>query len=147
LQGHDRPTARPRGYGVRPMSDPGEAARLWTVAEADAALGWVTALVERARAAAVATTRAAAGQAGTVRGNGHRPPTPDTDALEHALGELAAESILVRDLERGLIDFPAVSPSGRGYWLCWLVGEPQVAWWHWPETGFAGRTPISAPPA
>jgi hypothetical protein len=53
---------------------------------------------------------------------------------------------VVRDLERGLVDFPARSPSGRDYWLCWVVGEPEVAWWHWPEAGFAGRTPLGDPP-
>ena len=37
-------------------------------------------------------------------------------------------------------------PGGRWYWLCWLVGEEAVTWWHWPEDGFAGRTPIDQPP-
>ena len=59
---------------------------------------------------------------------------------------LAAEGIVLRDAERGLVDFPAVAPDGRRYWLCWLVGEPAVAWWHWPEDGFAGRRPLSERP-
>ena len=48
--------------------------------------------------------------------------------------------------ERGLIDFPAQSPSGREYLLCWLAGEDAIEWWHWPDAGFAGRTPLSQPP-
>jgi hypothetical protein len=55
--------------------------------------------------------------------------------------------VVLRDPDRGLVDFPARSPSGRRYWLCWVVGEPAVTWWHWPEDGFAGRTPLSEPPA
>ncbi len=53
---------------------------------------------------------------------------------------LAVDGIVLRDLERGLIDFPATAPSGRDYWLCWLSGEERVEWWHWPEDGFPGRT-------
>jgi len=45
-----------------------------------------------------------------------------------------------------LIDFPATSPSGRTYLLCWLDGEETIDWWHWPDDGFAGRTPIAEPP-
>jgi hypothetical protein len=63
-----------------------------------------------------------------------------------AAGALAAEGIALRDIERGLVDFSAVSPSGRPYWLCWVVGEEKVMWWHWVEDGFAGRTPLSQPP-
>ncbi len=61
--------------------------------------------------------------------------------------ELETEGIVLRDVLQGLVDFPARAANGRGYWLCWLVGEPEVAWWHWPEDGFAGRTPLSTPPA
>ena len=60
--------------------------------------------------------------------------------------ELTSEGIVLRDLERGLIDFPARSPSGRDYLLCWLDGEDAIEWWHWPAAGFAGRTPLSDPP-
>jgi hypothetical protein len=60
---------------------------------------------------------------------------------------LQVDGVVLRDLDRGLIDFEAVAPSGRRYWLCWVVGESEVAWWHWPEDGFAGRTPVSSPPS
>ena len=63
-----------------------------------------------------------------------------------AVVALEAEGIVLRDVRTGLVDFPAQASSGRGYWLCWIVGEPEVAWWHWPEDGFAGRTPLSQPP-
>jgi hypothetical protein len=128
------------------MSDPPP--RYWTVGEADAVLEWVAGVVERARIAARTASPPPVGlrRPGAPSSNGHRPAAATPGALERALQELAAEGIVVRDLERGLVDFPALSPSGREYWLCWIVGEPAVAWWHWPEAGLAGRTPLADPP-
>jgi hypothetical protein len=123
--------------------------RYWTALEADDALDWVTDVVDKARVAARAATRPAAGlrRPGAPSGNGHRPAAPEPELLGQALAELTQQGIVVRDLEQGLVDFPARSPSGRDYCLCWIVGEPKVAWWHWPEAGFAGRTPLDDPPA
>jgi hypothetical protein len=53
---------------------------------------------------------------------------------------------VLRDLDTGLVDFPARLEDGREYLLCWVLGEPAVEWWHWPDTGFAGRRPLSDPP-
>jgi hypothetical protein len=60
-----------------------------------------------------------------------------------ALGfeQLERLDIVVRDLERGLVDFPAVI-DGREVYLCWLLDEPQVTHWHGVESGFAGRKPL-----
>lgn len=49
--------------------------------------------------------------------------------------------ILLRDLDTGLVDFPTVK-EGRDAFLCWRLGEPEVAYWHFPEGGFSGRTPL-----
>ena len=38
----------------------------------------------------------------------------------------------------GLVDFPALA-SGRQVWLCWRLGEADVAWWHELEAGVTGR--------
>jgi hypothetical protein len=40
-----------------------------------------------------------------------------------------------------LIDFPARF-DGHDVLLCWLEGEPELAWYHRVELGFAGRRPI-----
>src|SRR5581483_10708082 len=108
-----------------------------------AELGRLTELVDRAVTAA--------SQLGTVTaevssGNGHAQAGGERGAFHEVVVALEAEGIVLRDARRGLVDFPAQAPNGRGYWLCWLVGEPEVAWWHWPEDGFAGRTPLSEPP-
>ena len=47
----------------------------------------------------------------------------------------------IKDLERGLCDFPCFR-EGRVVYLCWLLGEDQIEWWHDLETGFAGRQPL-----
>jgi hypothetical protein len=123
----------------------------WTVDAANAALDRVRATVRRIQALVVARReragRGAGGNGrGNGRGNGHRPSLEPSAELQAAVDELTRDGILLRDVDNGLVDFPARSPSGRPYWLCWLVDEPEVAWWHWPETGFAGRRPLDDPP-
>jgi hypothetical protein len=65
-------------------------------------------------------------------------------ALEIALGfdRLEELDIVVRDLDRGIIDFPSLL-GGEEVYLCWLVGEPSVGHWHAVESGFGGRRPIA----
>lgn len=55
---------------------------------------------------------------------------------------LEKDGILVRDLIEGLVDFPAVW-QGREIQLCWKEGEPEIAWWHEIDAGFARRRPVS----
>ena len=55
--------------------------------------------------------------------------------------ELRAREIVLRDLDRGLVDFPAVR-DGQEIYLCWEEGEEQIAFWHEPDAGFAGRRPL-----
>jgi hypothetical protein len=65
------------------------------------------------------------------------------ESVEVALGfeRLERLDIVVRDLERGLVDFPALR-DGREVYLCWLLDEPAVGHWHAVESGFAGRRPL-----
>jgi hypothetical protein len=55
--------------------------------------------------------------------------------------QLEALDLLVRDLEAGLIDFPALR-DGREVYLCWQIDEPEVGHWHAAETGYPGRLPL-----
>jgi hypothetical protein len=61
--------------------------------------------------------------------------------LSRALGELEAVDVVVRDVDRGLVDFPTIR-DGREVYLCWLLDEDEIRFWHGPEAGFAGRRPI-----
>ena len=123
--------------------------RYYTLDEATAVLPDVRTKVERIRElVAQAAARGAA-----VGGNGHAPSSNGQGSAEAGntelrglVEELQRDGIVLRDPERGLIDFPAQSPSGREYLLCWLAGEDAIEWWHWPDAGFAGRTPLSQPP-
>ena len=62
--------------------------------------------------------------------------------LSRAAGELEAVDIVLRDVDRGLIDFPAMR-DGVEVYLCWLVDdEESIGFWHLPDAGFAGRRPL-----
>src|SRR5829696_4528080 len=114
------------------MADPAP----WTVERANEALPRVAAALTRIRELA----------ADVLEGNGHPAPPRDSGELRAAVEALTDEGIVLRDLETGLVDFPAQLEDGREYLLCWVLGEPAVEWWHWPDTGFAGRRPLSDPP-
>lgn len=62
-------------------------------------------------------------------------------ALEAAMKRLHALGVQVKDLQMGLVDFPALY-RGREVLLCWRLGEPDIAWWHGTEEGFRGRKPV-----
>jgi hypothetical protein len=136
---------------------------VWSVEEARAYLPRLRALLELVRKAAVVSARA--------RSNGHRdtddagdspqtsgaagepgdlgsPPVEELGGLgpAEAMAEIEARGIIVRDLERGLVDFPSRHPGGREVLLCWKLGEPDLTWWHLPDDGFAGRRPLPLPP-
>lgn len=65
------------------------------------------------------------------------------DQMGAAVAQLDRWSVALRDIESGLIDFPALA-GGRHVWLCWRLGEPtEIAWWHEHEAGFAGRRPLA----
>lgn len=61
-----------------------------------------------------------------------------TSDLQAQLKEISDRRILVRDIGRGLVDFPSMR-EGREVHLCWLRGELEISYWHETNTGFAGR--------
>ena len=122
-------------------------ARHYSVDEANAALEWVGERIgvmrrardkltdeEARRALSEAAPRNGGGAPGLVVSEGFL-------ALRTALGELEAADVVLRDLDRGLVDFPALR-DGREVYLCWLEGEEHIGFWHEPEAGYAGREPL-----
>jgi hypothetical protein len=105
--------------------------RFWTLDEATAALPAVRDKVARLRELLRARP--------TANGQGARLD----EQIAALVGELTDDGIVVRDPERGLIDFPARTETGDTYLLCWLDGEDAIDWWHWPDAGFAGRTSVT----
>lgn len=60
------------------------------------------------------------------------------DQMQAAVTELVDWDVTLRDIETGLVDFPALA-SGRQIWLCWRLGEGPIEWWHELDDGFGGR--------
>jgi hypothetical protein len=63
--------------------------------------------------------------------------------LKQLLDNFEEIGCLVKDLDVGLIDFPALY-RGMEVYLCWRFGEADIRFWHPIDEGFAGRRPIDA---
>ncbi len=61
--------------------------------------------------------------------------------MQEILAEFQSRSIFIKDLSRGLLDFPAII-GGREVFLCWELDEEQVEFWHDLEAGYGGREPL-----
>ena len=129
--------------------------RHFTPEEANAALEQVRPLAEQLVAGRQEHAAALERQEeleGKIRGNGGGIPpaelaaaTAEVDGVARRLArlvdEIASHGAQVKDLDSGLIDFPALH-HGETVLLCWQLGEDQIAWWHRIEDGFAGRRPL-----
>jgi hypothetical protein len=58
--------------------------------------------------------------------------------IKKGLRQFQEREIQIKDLERGLIDFPAIL-AGREVFLCWEQDEQDIEFWHDLETGYGGR--------
>ncbi len=58
--------------------------------------------------------------------------------MTRKIGELEDLGVQVKDLDFGLVDFPA-EKYGEKVMLCWRYGEPEVSFWHKPNEGYNGR--------
>lgn len=131
------------------------ARRLFSVAEANAALPAVGARLTRLRELRdgivrererldVLWQRLDAGEA-VLAELGARQQALEGLAAEFGalVAEVEATGVVVRDVEAGLVDFPA-EVRGIPIFLCWRLGEPGVGFWHGVSEGFAGRRPIAS---
>jgi hypothetical protein len=114
----------------------------YTVEEADALLPYLAPtlveLRERSEEAArikQAMDAAAASNGGSTDKERWSRTLARVDELFERLNEWGVE---LRDLSTGLVDLPTVIDGEEAY-LCWRLGEPNVAFWHSPEDGFRGR--------
>jgi hypothetical protein len=58
-----------------------------------------------------------------------------------SLAHLETLGVVVKDIERGLIDFPHWR-EGREVYLCWEYGEARIDYWHEIDSGYSGRQPL-----
>jgi hypothetical protein len=129
--------------------------RYFTVSEANELLPEVRSLaesmVEHRRGMRLAAERRARLTA-RIAGNGGDldPQEPseldeeferESQAVARAAADLQRLGVQVKDLDRGLVDFPALH-KGEEVLLCWQVGEDEIGHWHGVDEGFAGRKPL-----
>jgi hypothetical protein len=126
--------------------------RHFTPEEANAALGDVRPLVEQMvahRRDHVSALERQEELEARIRGNGGGIPPAELAAaaaevdrlarsLSRTIDELNALGVEVKDVDEGLVDFPALR-HGETVLLCWRLGEDEIGYWHTLDDGFAGR--------
>ena len=121
--------------------------RHFTKEEANALLPQLTALLSQLREAKDELTdtdaHEALSEAGPTNGGGDQGRQVGIAFLEvrRLLETLEEAGLVLRDIDRGLIDFPALI-DGREVYLCWELGEDEVGHWHDLEGGYGGREPL-----
>ena len=121
--------------------------RHFTVAEANALLERVEPMIRSLRAARDQLTDSelheALADAAPANGGGDpgRRVGEAFLAVRSLLADLQELGLVIRDLDRGLVDFPAIL-DGREAYLCWELGEDEIEFWHDLEAGYGGRRPL-----
>ncbi len=78
-----------------------------------------------------------AGELGTAQQSIKKTADQITKLVER-ISDMGCE---LKDIDRGLIDFRTIV-GDREVYLCWMLGEEHVAYWHDLDAGFAGRRPL-----
>jgi hypothetical protein len=119
--------------------------RTYTAEEADAMLPELRERLARIRSNRQVMLAAAERIEGVVATDGGGTFGTDywnaTRALRADVQRLAADNVVLRDPETGLVDFPG-ERDGRPIFLCWRLGEERVEHWHEVDSGFLGRRPL-----
>ena len=64
-----------------------------------------------------------------------------TRQIKQGVEAILDQGIIVRDVSRGLVDFPS-QRDGREVYLCWIGGEARIHYWHEIDRGFSDRVPL-----
>jgi hypothetical protein len=129
--------------------------RYFTVEEANEALLEVRPLTEELvghRRALVELQERQSAVTARIAGNGGNVEPHELEEVQEQLDEEVAGiarcvarihevGALVKDLDDGLVDFPATR-DGRDVLLCWRLGEDEIGFWHGLDEGFSGRKPL-----
>lgn len=122
-----------------------EPERFYSVDEANAAIGRLRESLATIRRARLTVLRSATRihQRAPADGGGAEAPAywDALRTLREGVEELAAQGLVLRDADTGLIDFPS-RREGRPVYLCWRTDEDRVGHWHEVSGGFAGRKPL-----
>ena len=118
--------------------------RHYSLDEARDELSWVSRAIAAMRDArdrlTDAEVREALSEAAVTNGGGTPGKQVGEAFLELRAGAAAfdAREIVLRDLDRGLVDFPSIR-DGHEVYLCWVDGEDDIGFWHELDAGYAGR--------
>lgn len=119
--------------------------RVYTVEEANALLPYLAPTLvelrekfEQAESARDSVAQAAAGNGWSHKREAWSATMARVAELMERLTEWGLE---LRDIATGLVDFPALV-NGEEAYLCWRLGEPEVAYYHLRTDGFGGRRPL-----
>lgn len=137
-------------------TQPDAARKLFTVDEANATLPLVRAIVQDVVTLAQDVVERRRRLAALRSGRKHesrnvysdelaqveRELEHDRERLMEFAQELLALGVELKDVLTGLVDFPA-NKEGRVVYLCWKLGETEVAHWHELDAGFEGRREIA----
>jgi hypothetical protein len=121
--------------------------RHFTREEANALLPQLSALLTQLREAKDELTDSEAhealAEAAPTNGGGEEGRQVGVAFLEvrRLLEAVERSGIVLRDIDRGLVDFPALIDE-REVYLCWELGEDEVDFWHDLEGGYGGREPL-----
>lgn len=129
--------------------------RMFTLAEAQGLVPWLQETfdsMEPLRADLVRAQARITELVGHMQSNGGSKARRELEEASHArkaaresmddrLQEVIERGIIVRSVERGLVDIPS-ERDGRAVYLCWVAGEAEITQWHETDTGFAGRQPL-----
>lgn len=122
--------------------------RYFTLEEANSALETIRPLMEeiqKIRQNILATQPETWSAIERSAGNGGNPAmsrlVKSFDRLDDLLHHVQRTGVQVKDINTGLLDFPALH-DGHEVYLCWQIGERQIEYWHEIDAGFAGRQPI-----
>jgi hypothetical protein len=121
--------------------------RHYTLEEARGTLPWVRERLTTLREAGARLTDNEArdvlteGASGNGGGAAGRQVGEAFVEVRAGVAEFAARDIVLRDLDQGLIDFPALR-DGREVYLCWIDGEDDIDFWHDLDAGYGGRQPL-----
>lgn len=74
-------------------------------------------------------------------GSEANPYLDDIRRLNQRLERLAELGVQIKDVDKGLVDFPHWR-EGEEVFLCWHLGEAEIRYWHSVDSGFAGRQPL-----
>lgn len=71
--------------------------------------------------------------------NGDGSFPPEMEKLIEIIKAISAKGVLIKGINNGLIDFPFIRNNGEEVYLCWMLGEEDIKYWHRISDGFPGR--------